>query len=348
MAASVSNEVLEAMGLRRLGQSETISARFHYLHVFEVRGFTVEELSLPIRSGRIDGRTYEIGVGASVNAVCRSLVRDDLADDEQEWQMEHKCTPPYVVVHLGPTKEYSFNGTHAKFEASMVHTYDGFSEARAELKAWGEGILPPLLTGLASSFALHDQPVKFLPTDRAFYGITEVGQTVLDTRLVFSGSGYSSSRLTPDQVADRLESANEIAVSVKQKVARFFNLALNEDDPLKRFLYFFLAVEIETHATFARIDHSDRLRAFIQPPSHATATTQSFFDGQSQKWTNLRDRFVWCVMCAWPHLTDDDVEQFKMLKAIRDEIAHGSLATPPHDAAASVEKLAARLQLGAL
>lgn len=348
MAASISNAVLEAMGFPRLGGSETISARFHSLHVFEVRGFTLEEPSLPIRSGRIGGRNYELGVGSSVNAVCRSLVQDDLADSEQEWQQEHQCTPPYVVVHLGPTKEYLFSGTHAKIETSMIHTYDGFSDARVELKAWDEDILPPLLAGLASSFSLHDPPVRLLPTDRAFYGITEEGLTVLDTRLVVSGSEYSSTRLAEGQIAERLDTAVRVAGNVKEKVARFFHLALNEEDPLKRFLYFFLAIEIETHATFAKIDHGEKLRAFIHPPSHASVTTQAFFSGQSQKWTNLRDRFVWCVLCAWPHLVDDDVEQFKKLKTVRDGIAHGSLAAPPLDAVVLVEKLAARLQLAAL
>jgi len=333
------------MGLRQLSESETISARFHYLHVFEVRGFTLEEASLPIRSGSINGRTYELGVGASVNAVFQSLVQDDLADNEQEWEQEKKCTPPYLVIHLGPTKAYSFNGTHAKFDTAMVYTYDGFTDARAELKAWSDGILPILLAGLASSFSLIDQPVKFLPTDHVFYGITNEGKTVLDARLVLSASGYSSTRLTTDQIVERLSSASRIAENMKQKVARFFYLALNEDDPLKRFLYFFLAIEIETHATFARIDHSEKLLDFIHPPSHASATTRSFFDVQSKKWINLRDRFIWCVICAWPHLSDDDVEQFKRLKTIRDEIAHGSLATPPHDAVVSAEKLAVRLQL---
>ncbi|AEF99224.1 hypothetical protein [Methylomonas methanica] len=210
MATSLSNQVLERIGFRRLNESETISARFHYLHVFEVRGFNVEGASLTIRSGNIDSRAYQLGVGTSVNAICRSLIQDDLTDNEQEWQKEHKCTPPYVVVHLGPTKEYSYNGTHAKFDASIVHTYDGFLDARVELKAWGEEILPSLLTGLASSFSLHDQPVKFHPTDRAFYGITESGQIVLDTQIVATGSFYCSSCLTAEKIAERLDAAVQI------------------------------------------------------------------------------------------------------------------------------------------
>jgi hypothetical protein len=106
-----------------------------------------------------------------------------------------------------------------------------------------------------------------------------------------------------------------------------------------------LAIEIETHATFSTIDHPKQISSLVLPPAHAVATTQAFFDGQRQRWVNLRDRFVWCVLCAWPHLSDSDVEDFKRLKTIRDEIAHGSLATPPPDSVLVVEKLAAKLQL---
>jgi hypothetical protein len=129
------------------------------------------------------------------------------------------------------------------------------------------------------------------------------------------------------------------------KVARFFQLALDEDDPLKKFLYFFLAIEIETHATFAKIDHARNLSVLIAPPNRVAVSTQDFFDRQRQRWANLGDRFMWCVLCVWTHLCDADVEEFRSLKKIRDDIAHGSIATPPHSAVAGAQKLAAMLQL---
>ena len=347
MAVSLSSALLESMGFRPLFQGGSISAKFHTLHVYQVQGFTVDEPNLPARTGAIAGRSYQLALGASVNAICRTLVSDDLTDSEQEWQKVHKCTPPYLVIHLGPTEEHGFAGTHAKVDEPAIHTYDGFPRARVELHAWGQEVLPSLLAGLASSFSLHEQPVKFVPTDRAFYGITSDGRTVLDTRLTLSASGYGSTRLPAEQAAERLASAMEIASGMKQKVARFFHLALHEDDPLKRFLYFFLSIEIETHATFSTIDHARQISSLVLPPAHAAATTQAFFDGQRQKWTNLNDRFVWCVLCAWPHLSDSDADEFKRLKTIRDEIAHGFLATPPVDAVRAVEKLAAKLQLPA-
>jgi hypothetical protein len=345
MATQFSNHVLEAMGYRALSQTESIAARFHCLHVYEVRGFTLEEASLPIHSGTIAGRQYRMALGASVNAVSRALVGDDLSENEQEWQKEHKCTPPYMVVHFGPTREHRFAGTHCRFDDSVIHTYDGFTQARLELQTWAEEVLPSLSAGLASSFTLYETLVKFLPIDRAFYGLTGEGQTVIDTRLQFSATGYVSSLLLADEAAERIVSAINIATEMKEKVARFFHLALNEDDPLKRFLYFFLAVEIDTHATFATIDHAQHILNIVLPPPRAAATSKAFFNGQREKWTNLRDRFVWCVLCTWTHLSDADVEDFVRLKKIRDDIAHGSLATPPTAEVMAVEKLAAKLQL---
>lgn len=343
----LSTAVLESMGYQPLPPHASISARFHYLHVYEIRGFSVDEQSLPSRTGAVAGKQYQLAVGASVNAVCRTLIDDDFADSEPEWQKEHKCTPPYLVVHLGPTDQHTFAGTHAKVDEPTIITYDGFPQARVELHAWGQDVLPALLAGLASSFSLHDQPVKFVPTDRAFYGVASDGRTVLDTRFLMSASGYGSTRLSADQTAERLASAMSIASHMKQKVARFYHLALHEDDPLKRFLYFFLAIEIETHATFSTIDHPKQIAALVDPPSHAVATTRAFFNNQRERWTNLRDRFVWCVLCEWPQLSDSDVEDFKRLKTIRDEIAHGSLSAPPSDSVLVVEKLAAKLQLPA-
>ena len=233
MAISLSTAVLEAMGFRPLSPAEPISAKFHSLHVYEIQGFIVDEASLPARIGAIAGRPYQLAVGASVNAICRTLVNDDLVDSERERKKEHKCTPPYLVIHLGPTKEHSVAGTHAKMDEPTISTYDAFPQARGELHTWAQDVLSSLLAGLASSFSLHDQPVKFVPTDRAFYGITIDKRTVIDTRVSLSASGYGSTRVSTEQAEERLAVAMDIASGMKQKVARFFHLALHEDDPLK-------------------------------------------------------------------------------------------------------------------
>jgi hypothetical protein len=97
-----------------------LSARFHTLHVYEIRGLTFTAATMPPRSGIIGTRAYRFTVGSSINAICRSLVNDDFADDEAEWKQERRANPPYLVVHLGATAPYAFSGTHAKIEPATV------------------------------------------------------------------------------------------------------------------------------------------------------------------------------------------------------------------------------------
>lgn len=324
--AIFSDAVLQGMGLRPRPPGHLLTAVFHSLHVYEIRGFVLEAATSGAISGVIAGFPYTLSVGSTVNAICRQLVQDDYADSEEEWQKEHKCTPPYLIIHLGPTATHLSVGTYAKEEGRTITTYDSFPTARAELMTIEDKVLPPLLSAIACSFSSHNQPVRFLPTDLTRFGITQKNETVLDFRLTVSGSLYVSSKLETLEIEGRLAAAVNIANSMNHKVARFFHLALDEGDPLKKFLYFFLAIEIETHATFASINHAANLSKLIAAPPRAAQAAQGFFEEQRQRWANLRERFVWCVLCVWTHLSDADIEEFKRLKAVRDEIAHGSTA----------------------
>jgi hypothetical protein len=336
------------MGFRPLLEAESISARFHSVGVYTVQGFTIDEPAIPAQSGSIAGRSYQLALGASLNAVCRVLVNEDFDGDEGEWRKKQNAPPPYLIVHFGPTQEHQFAGTHVKLDGPTIRTYNGFTSAREELRVWREDVLPSLLAGLATSFSTCEHAVKFLEAERAFYGVTSDSQTVLDFQDSGWASGYVSSRLSADEAVERVGSAMSIAAGIRPKVARFFHLGLNEDDPLKRFLYFFLAIEIETHATFSTIDHAQHMSALVHPPARAAITTQEFFNAQRERWTNLRDRFVWCVLCTWSHLSDPDVQDFKRLKKIRDDIAHGSVSIPPAGATELAEKLATKLHLPVL
>lgn len=322
-----------------------MAAVFHSIHVYEVRGFTLEASCLEPLSGMVEGFGYTLSVGASVNAVCLRIIGDNYIESEDEWQLEHKCTPPYLVVHLGPTAKHEATVTHAKEEGRTITTHNRFLLAKAELREIEGKVLPLLLSALECSFSLNEPAVHFLPIDRAVYGITPDNRTVLDFSIHVSGQLTVSSKLEAFQVEERLASGVNLASTMNPKVARFFQLGLNDDDPLKKFLYFFLAIEIETHATFGKIDHAKNFSLLITAPQRVTVSTHEFFNGHRQRWTNLRDRFVWCTLCIWTHMDDADIEEFVRLKKIRDEIAHGSTATPPQWAVSGVQRLATKLQL---
>jgi hypothetical protein len=69
------------------------------------------------------------------------------------------------------------------------------------------------------------------------------------------------------------------------------------------------------------------------------------FSNLSQSDVRAGERFIWCALTVWTHLTDSDVESFSKVKTVRDQIAHGEIAAPPADAVQLVEHIASKLQL---
>jgi hypothetical protein len=344
MAAAWSSYAKESMGFRRIAEGEQIVAAFHSLHVYEVQGFTVNDHTLVSTRAEVSGAACSIAVGSSVNELAKALVADNFADDEEAWAKEHRCTPPYVVVHFGPTVQHSCAEGHVKEEQSGLATFDAFPLAKEELRSIENKVLPSLITALNCVFSSPESHARFRAVDRTVFGLTPEGATLHDLRFEFKASGYVSRALATDALEAAIGRTTSLAAAINPKVSRFFHLALEEDDLLKRFLYFFLSIEIETHATFSALDHSAHIAKMLDGQERLRATSIAFFEGQRERWTTLRARFIWCALCAWTHVTALDIDEFIRLKKIRDDIAHGSIAAPPAESVGAVERLAAKLQ----
>jgi hypothetical protein len=340
MSLTLSSQVMESIGFRRIDEGELIVAAFHSIHVYEVQGFTVDKETVLVTHGAISGTAYTVAVGSSVNQLSRALVGDDLVADEVAWVKEHWCIPPYVLVHFGPTSQHSCGSGHIKEEESTLVTFDSFASAKAELRSLESRVLPSLVTALTCAFSSSENHIRFQAVSREVFGITPDGVVLHDIRFELKASAYVSRKLPMDSLQATVDRTTSLAARINPKVSRFFHLALEEDDPLKRFLYFFLSIEIETHAAFSSIDHSAHIARLINSEDRVRAVSTSFFEAQRERWTTLNDRFVWCALCIWTHVSDSDIEEFKRLKKIRDDIAHGSIAEPPAESVSAVERLA--------
>ena len=104
-----------------------------------------------------------------------------------------------------------------------------------------------------------------------------------------------------------------------------------------------MAVEIEVHRVFRRVPRAQHITNGLVPIPRAMASLVRLLETRDENWTNLADRFVWCVVSAWSHLTDADIEEFKRLKKVRDGIAHGDIATPDPASVQAIERLARKL-----
>ena len=194
-----------------------MAAVFHSIHVYKVRGFTLKTVALEPVSGKVGNLGYAMSVGTSVNAMCLKLVQDKYAESEEAWQAEHKCAPPYLMVHLGPTTTHELIITHAKDDGRTITTYSSFLSAKAELREIESNVLPHVLSGLACSFSLSEPPVHFLPIDHAVLGITPDNRTVHDFSLHLSAEATVSSHLDPSDVEQRLVSTVKLAGTMNSK-----------------------------------------------------------------------------------------------------------------------------------
>lgn len=344
MALMLSDELMRNMGFQPISAREPIEASFHSLHAYAVKGLTIQDGTLLTARDTVSGAPFALAVGSSVNALCRSLLNDDLADDEAEWAKEHGVGPPYAIVHIGPTARHLARSGHVKAEDSGLTTYDAFSVAKDELASLEAQVLPSVITALHCAFSSDDHRVQFKQVVREVFGFTPTSSLVHDIRLHANATVEVSRSVADAALRDTVARAANLAANVNPKMSRFFRLAIEEQDRLKRFLYFFLSVEIETHQTFLSLDRTAQVARVFNSEDRVRLSSSAFFEAQHERWTALADRFVWCAICAWPQINDADVTEFKRLKKIRNDIAHGSLAEPSAESVTAVQRLAMKLQ----
>lgn len=340
----LSRYVLEAMGFRPLEPAERVRGSFSRIEVFGIQGIALDRPCFPLIQDKIDGFQFKFAIGNSVNEICKQLSSDRLIDNEEAWLKDKNAAPPYILIMFGPTHEYIGDGSHVKEDGDEIATYDSFGKAKEDLKKQSDAVIPRLMTALSIMFSADDRLVRFIPKDVALSGRTPDGKIIHDIRMTVSAEGFISRSLDALEVTERSSSSVKLAKSLNAQVANFYFLALNEKDPLKRFVYFFIFIERMVHSTFSDIDHQVAVGSLLNDHSHVKSYAQKMLADHRDCWRDLRNRFTWCVMHKWTHLNDSDIEKFEQLKLVRDSISHGKLSSPDAATVRSVEALAIRLQ----
>ncbi|WP_228980221.1 hypothetical protein [Paraburkholderia gardini] len=344
MTISLSIHALEAMGFREVLAQGDLVASFVSVTVFEARGVAVPDDFAEALKARVAGTDYRISIARSVNSGCRALIGLDFDESEAEWGQRVKSNGPYVLIGIGPTQFFDCTaGRLMRHEDSSVTTYNCFPQVREELSSLEQRVIPSVLASLACALNDTGRYVSLKKLGRASVGRCPDGSQVHDTRLEMRAEAYVSHPMSQTELSKRLMDATTKAPALNQRSARLFTLGLGEDDALKRFLYFFLALEVETQAVFGRIDHQAQTTMLLSnEASHSTSIT-NLIKTQVGSLSNLFDKFVWCAACVWRNLEDEDIALFKRLKVARDNIAHGQKSEPPPGFAHSAELLAGKV-----
>jgi hypothetical protein len=334
----ISDEMKKAMGFQAIPEGEILEAAFHSIHLFEMRGFTLDHEICVVKKGSTHKASYDLGLGMSVNQVCTSIIGQPIIEDEPEFIADLKCTPPFCVVHFGPTRVHKASIGYIKCSDTEITSYNLFAAAAREVRLLEEE-LANVETAMILAFSSPNNYARFTPITRFVFGIAPDKKTVHDILLKASGEGYVSLPLSATGAEERLTETTRMAAALDANHAYLFQRALRDEDPLKKFLFFFLSIEVEVNRAFGTRTKQSHVTCGATFERRISESLSELICNQSN-FRNLSDKFIWCVASLWTKLNDADIKEFKRLKRVRDSIAHGSIVEPQATDLAAVELMA--------
>jgi hypothetical protein len=315
---------LEKMGFEPIPPNIAIEANFRSLNVYEVRGIVSDKKS-PLDPATLMRTDNEVSfsLGCSVNEVCRQLVDDDFADDEDKWRSETNSTPPYLIVLTESSERAICSHGYWQHANGEIVTHDCFTEAKEALQKLENQKTGVVVAALSALLSNDQRPVHFIPVAREVFAETNQNKRLRDLRFTFSAEAYVSSPIETASASTKIDSALSLSHLLHPKVGYFFGLASKEKDRLKKFLYLYLVIEIHTHQTFKALDYSGAVESLHVLPDRIAESAAAFYVDRQKGAKNLAQRFMWCAILRWSEVEDSDVATFKSLKRIRDRIYHG-------------------------
>lgn len=343
MATQFSPEELHKMGFQAIPEGSPITARFSSITAFEIRGITLNSQTTKCIHGKTANVEYGIAISSSLNDACEALMNEKYVDDECEWRREHKCLGPFALISIGPTPEFVCStGWFKEEQDGSLTTDDSFRDCRKELRDQEGRALPCILSSLACVFNEDGRSISFRRLYQSSVGKTSAGQVVHDLQVELKCEMYVSHDFPACKLEEKLIKSVEFAESISPKVSNLFSLGLTEKDEFKKFIYFFLALEVATNAIFEKIENHEKNK--IHPVGHPSVSRSVDPPKRhKRKKPGLMDKFIQCRKVVWTQLLDDDIEQFKKLKKVRNKIAHGSSYEPPDGYAHLAEQLARKI-----
>ena len=314
---------LAKLGFKEYSKENILNASFILVKIYSIQGFTLRESDESNETSSVQyGDNCIAMIGNSINKVSQILFNDNFVEDEELWKKENKTSSPFLFIKYGPTKFHQLKGGYRQVNNEKIITYDGFPDARKELKAWENTNLYSIITAISSQFSSVKQIIDILPVSRNILGETNEGVALEDIKIEVHANASSSSVVKIDKLNTLLKASSALYNKLDEKSSRSFYTAINEKDKLKQFLYFFFFIERYTHQTFKKIDFQSLIDKSNNDSAELSKSFLNSFLKLSKEAKNLTQRFHWCSILIWK-LDDNDIESFQYFKKTRDGISHG-------------------------
>lgn len=310
---NLSTALIEAMGYSKHPPDDVLKVKFGILKIYALQGIVFENNDEVMQSNIFVFDTCKVVVSQFINEASKLLLGDALTDNEEEWLLEKKAKPPFVVLYFNDDTEHVLSGGFRQKEGENIITYDAFPNGNMGIANWEKSTLPNIVTALTVHFSTSDRFVKLVPIDTRIFGETDNNQTLFNLKFTVNGYGYASTSKKIDEINSSLQDSVNLFSNLNEKLSRHIFMALGESDRLKQFLYFFLFIETYTNRQYVLLNTK-------QKKPYKTLENQNKIKEEGGE---LFCKFRCCKISVWKHLNDEDIESFKEMKKIRNDISHG-------------------------
>lgn len=333
--------MLEDMGYARLETPGDFSATFFVLHLYSVRGFMSPHDPMVFSSEIQQGVFATIGFGGQYNELSRLVTGDDLTDDESQFPAlaSHSSL---LMIQLGPSSaQDAVPGYYKKSDGKILFEEKMFERAIAEIKAISAQILPPIIRSISIQIApSHD--LYFNEIRKITYGRTSRGEIAIRAPRA-SASMESIAGLSKES----LEVALSLAISqlnpAESMESYWFALGLKEVDCVKRFLFFYLAIEAAVNKAFDVVWPrflSGQLGRSIDAEDLCVLNQLAKEKGRN----NIVMKFHIARSVLPSNLPEAETEAFREIHRARVDLAHGKVKElPSQETATAAFRLASRV-----
>jgi hypothetical protein len=339
--ADPTSSQLEELGFSLLDPSVGLSGSFYTVNLYAIRGLSAPD-EVIVSNGGIQGNSkVRFGIGRRCNELANRMIGLDFVDDEDQWSADDRHRPPFLLLQIRSSKSYRAESGYCKNDdGQIVYERKMFAHAHREVQAEAEKLTHKAL----GAIALCISPSAEIYLDhlkKVYFGMAESGE-VLKQLPSFQLLFELTKGVKGEDLQNALDTAASLTHSNKSRSTYLLGLGLEERDVVKRFLFFFLAIESEVSRVFKSLSSPAFVGAFGSPLEQPSADL--VHDVVKSRNNDLLVKFLWCMKTELPQLSFDDLRAFKELKTIRDGVAHGSFEKlPGQEEADKAYKLATRV-----
>lgn len=340
-----SAQMMNGMGFEKGVQGHTLRATFELLVVLQIVGLTLDDDAVIHQTGIAGGVGYRLALCRSAVDAAQALTGRVLFSGQDDGKAIAGREGPFVVVAVqSPTTFEAVDPYISNRYEDRIVTFKEFLHAKSELLGLRARALPPIQLALSSQLCAETGSEVGLKTVTSkLIGRTVGGMMLDDVQVSVHAELTVSTRRSTADLASRLTRVVGITRTLGQTGVKPYAAALDERDEFKRFMFCFLALEIETQDVFKRLPDAAGMDQLLVQAASKHHRAVDILRRQAGELRSLGDRFVWCALCKWPDVTDADIDLFYRLKKARDDIAHGNTQMPPAGYAGEAQALARKV-----